>query len=462
MNLVPYILLVDDEPEVAKSLARALERRSSNEQYLFAHTRKEALTQIKKESPQVVLLDLTIDTAEGPQSGLSLLNEIVALDPTLRVIVLTSHASSEYGIEALQRGALSYHEKPGDPDLILSLIKDGITITTLKRAHQSLQITAELKNPSLELSTKSPLMAKTIDSLTFAASHNQPVLLYGETGTGKGVFARILHTLRSGKSSPFIRYQPNFSNPDLVASELFGHKRGSFTGANEDRKGLIEEANNGSLFIDEVDALPKEIQVLLLEVTQEKTFRKVGGNQIQKSNFRLISALNKDPKILLKDSILRLDFFHRIAHFQITIPPLRERKEDILLLTENFLQAISTKEDLQVSRIEERALHTLLQYSWPGNIRELQAVIEGGCFRAEYRNSRAIDIEDLSIFKNDGTTNEVAHSFTGSFRNKVRSFEEELVKTALDEHDHNQLQAAKSLQMDRTVFRRILDRIKKD
>jgi DNA-binding NtrC family response regulator len=461
MNLLPCILLVDDEPEVARSLAKALERRSTDILCIFAQTRKEALSEIKKKSPEVVVLDLTIDTAVGAQSGLSLLDEIVSLDPTLRVIVLTSYASSEYGVEALQRGALTYHEKPGNPDLILSLIKDGITITRLKRAHQSLQITAELKNPSLELSTKSPIMAKAIDSLAFAASHNQPVLLYGETGTGKGVFARILHALRSGKSSPFIRYQPNFSNPDLVASELFGHKKGSFTGANEDRKGLIEEANNGSLFIDEVDAIPKEIQVLLLEVTQEKTFRKVGSNQIQKSNFRLISALNKDPQLLVKDSVLRLDFFHRIAHFQITIPPLRERKEDIPLLAENFLQAIATREDLQVSRIEERALYTLHQYSWPGNIRELQAVIEGGCFRAEYRNSRVIDIQDLSISGNDGSTNEVTYSFSGSFRDQVRSFEEELVKKALEEHDQNQLQSAKSLQMDRTVFRRILERIKK-
>ncbi len=454
------VLIVDDEPEVARSLGKALERRGADFQILYAHSSNEARAGFKKHKPEIVILDLTIDPSSGAESGLSLLDSLIKIDSTTRFLILTSHSSSEYGLEALKRGALSYHEKPGDPDLILSLIKDGITTTNLKRSHQKLEIKNSLSFASFELNTTNPEMASVIESITFAASNNQAVLLFGETGTGKGVFARAIHTLQYGKQSPFIRYQPNFSNPDLVASELFGHIRGAFTGANENRKGLIEEANNGTLFIDEIDSLPKEMQVLLLEVLQEKTYRKVGSNKLEKSKFRLIAALNKNPETLLKDGTLRADFYHRIAHLQITIPPLRERKEDIPLLAQHFIELISEKEDLSISRIEDPALRILLEHSWTGNIRELQAVLESACFRASYRNDYSIQPADITLRSEIKSSSGHFNTEPHSFRDQVRSFEENLVTQALEQHDGNQVQAAKSLQMDRSVFRRILERQK--
>jgi DNA-binding NtrC family response regulator len=452
------VLLVDDEPEVARSLQKALERRDADFTIRLAHTKHEALADFKKHKPEVVILDLTIAPSEGPESGLSLLDSLIKSDPTTRFLVLTSHSSAEYGIDALKRGALSYHEKPGNPDLILSLIRDGISSTRLKRSSQSLDISNTLTCGSFELATSSPRMATAIESIKFAASNTQAVLLYGETGTGKGVFARAIHTLRYSRHAPFIRYQPNFANPDLVASELFGHVRGAFTGANENRRGLIEEANKGTLFIDEIDALPKEVQVLLLEVLQEKTYRKVGSNKLEKSSFRLIAALNRNPETLLADQVIRPDFYHRIAHFQITIPPLRERKEDIPLLTRHFIEQTAEKEELSVSRIEDPSLKILSEYSWPGNIRELQAVVEGACFRAAYRNDYAIQPSDIVLIRHGQSESLAYNSEGGSFRDQVRLFEEQLVLRALEEHTGNQAQAAKSLQMDRSVFRRILER----
>lgn len=452
------ILIVDDEPEVARSLGKALERRGVDFEIEYAHTHKDAVSVFKKNKPEVAILDLTIDPSVGAESGLLLLDALVKLDTTCRFIILTSHSSLEYGIEALKRGALSYHEKPGDPDLLLSLIKDGISVASLKRTEKNTNTETSLALGTFEFSTNSKAMHPVIEALKFAASHKQAVLLFGETGTGKGVCARAIHYMQNGKQAPFIRYQPNFANPDLVASELFGHVRGAFTGANEHRKGLIEEANNGTLFIDEIDAIPKEVQVALLEVLQEKTFRKVGSNRLEKSNFRLITALNKNPEILLKENIIRNDFYHRIAHFKITLPPLRMRSDDIPLLSKHFIESTSEKNDLSISRIEDPALRLLQQYQWPGNIRELQAVIEGACFRAAYRNDYSIQVGDIQLdleIPSGGSVN----SPTG-FREQIKAFEEELVRNSLDASEGNQVQAAKSLQMDRTVFRRILERIK--
>lgn len=454
MDIKGNVLLIDDEPEVARSLIKALLRRNSDINYLHESSAPSAILSLRKNKPEVILLDLTIDTTVGPESGLVLLDQIIREDRYVRVLVLTAHSSTECGIEAIQRGALSYHNKPGDPELLLSLIKDGINTTRLKREADFLK-SLNTTFDSSPLNSISPKMKSAIEAIQFAASNNQPLLLSGETGTGKGVFARCVHKISERSNGPFIRYQPNFTNPDLVASELFGHKKGAFTGANEDRKGLVHEADKGTLFIDEIDALPKEIQVLLLEVLQEKTFRKVGSNKLESSDFRLISALNRDPETLVKDGVLRLDFFHRIAHFKIELPALRDRTEDIPHLSLHFLNEIANKENLKVSRIEDSALRELSKQAWPGNIRELQAVVEGAAFRADYNGDSTIHTQDLNLSREKG----VITTSGQTFRDRINSFEEQLVAEAMANNMNNQVQAAKSLHMDRTVFRRILERI---
>ena len=450
------LLVIDDEPEVARALIKSLERRDVEFEIAYAQNALDAVEKFKSEKPEIVLLDLTLDISEGPNSGLNLLTILSEIDPNTRFVVLTGHSKFEKGIEALNRGAFTYIEKPADTEIIRALVTDAINIVQFKRDDFSRNSTDPIINSELSIKTKSEGMTLVLSQIEFAIKTTQPVLITGETGTGKGVVAKLIHKLGSRKNQPFIRYQPNFTNSDLVASELFGHKKGSFTGANEDRRGLIEEANHGTLFIDEIDALPKETQVSLLDVLQEKTFRRVGSTRDQNSNFRLISALNRPPEIALEKGLLRLDFFHRIAHLKIELPPLRDRIEDIEEISNTCLMNLCNKEKLDVAWIDPKAIHKLKSHNWPGNIRELQAIIEGAAFRASIQNRRYIELQDISIQKNKVQALDPNNL---SFRERIKTFEEKVVHTALKEAKGNQAQAAKDLQMDRTVFRRILGRI---
>ncbi len=450
------ILVVDDEPEVARSLIKSIERRDPKILCSFAESFNEAINIFNSEKPQVVLLDLTIEVNTGPESGLKLLDQLFRLDQTTRVIVLTGHAKSENGIEALHRGAFTYLEKPANPDTILVFIKDGIEICNLKRDFAKSTESSHEISTELGITTVSEKMNEVLEQIQFAIKTPQPVLITGETGTGKGVLARLIHKLGSRKSQKFIRYQPSFTNTDLVASEIFGHTKGAFTGASDERRGLLEDADKGTLFIDEIDALPKETQVSLLETLQEKTFRKVGGNREFSSDFRLISALNRDPKVVLEEGTLRVDFFHRIAHCTIELPALRNRRDDIEILAQNCLDRICDKEKLDVAIIEDSAIHQLKKHNWPGNIRELQAVVEGAAFRASINQRKFISLSDIVI--HDQPISNVSLEYK-SFRERIKSFEEKIVSEALKNAKGNQAQAAKDLLMDRTVFRRILTRI---
>ena len=251
LNKLGTLLIVDDEPEVGRTLERALKKKGLESAILLSTEAEEALDLVKTKSPEIVLLDLTLDAKKGPSSGLSLLDDILEFAKDIRVLVLTSHSVSKYGKEALKRGALSFINKPADPDFLIPLIKDAIHSVQLERA-SSVSKESEFIQAGLKfgIKSRSKCMLPVLETLNYACFNDLPILIYGETGTGKGVVARTIHSYSKRTKGPFIRYQPSFSNPDLVASELFGHKRGAFTGANEDRRGLIAEAEGGTLFID--------------------------------------------------------------------------------------------------------------------------------------------------------------------------------------------------------------------
>jgi len=447
------LLIIDDEEEVARTLERALKKKGFRGDVFLAHNSGVAKDLILKLLPEVILLDLTLETKKGPQSGLDLLDEVLELSSSVRVLVLTSQSASKWGKESLKRGALSYLSKPADPEFLMPLINDAIHSVQLQRAVEAQDSDLIQTGIKFGIITKSKSMLEVIETLNYACFNDQPILIYGETGTGKGVISRIIHANSKRSKGPFIRYQPSFSNPDLVASELFGHKRGAFTGATEDRRGLIAEAEGGTLFIDEIDSLPKETQVLLLEVLQEKTFRRVGSNKLEKSNFRLITALNKDPKELTKKGSLREDFYQRLSHIKINLPPLRERKEDISLLAEEFFSQILSKEKLSLRKIDSLAVRKLEKYPWPGNIRELQATIERACHLANFRGLHSIGHDELQL------ESKGSKEMQGSFREQIHNFQESLVRKALEENKGNQVRASKSLGIDRTVMRRIMERM---
>lgn len=456
-NVPHYVLFVDDEPAAIRSLIRRLSERSPNYSCLEANTPQEALRLAETHSPAACVIDLSVEPNRGPESGYELLEQLLKLDPTTRVLVLTGHGAEEYGIRALNAGAASFLSKPVEPAHLDALIRDAFSFSDLKRQYAALAEQPDSSAPKLEgMRSVSESMRQSIQDGAFAAVHNQPLLILGETGVGKGVLAQAIHLSGKRRSQPFVRYQPSYGSHDLVTSELFGHTRGAFTGAAADRAGLIEAANGGTLFIDEIDELPHETQVMLLNVLQERTFRRVGSNRVQTSDFRLISATNLPFKKLVADGKLRQDFFHRVAHLTIELPPLRERRDDIPLLAEAFLRELSNRENLNVYSISQASLGKLSSYRWSGNIRELQAVIEGAAYRAQYDNRRLIEPNDFNLL--GSTEGDLSSQGADCFREKVKLYEIQLIEEALRKHNNNQSKAAESLKLDRSTMRRILAR----
>jgi two-component system NtrC family response regulator len=470
-STIASVLFADDDEAATRAMMRSLTRLNPDLTEPFAmqyiSDPSAVIATTKKLMPEVVVLDLSIDESIGPESGLELIPQILEIDPTIRVIILTGHSNDEFGVRSLELGAGNFLGKPADPKHLHALILDAIAFANLKRKYRNLASSNFSLVGVTGLDSKNSAMQQTIEGIAYAASNNQPVLLIGETGTGKGVLAQAVHriqstALNSRRGGPFIRFQPGYGSVDLVVSELFGHQRGAFTGASEQRKGLVEEANGGTLFIDEIDSLSHEVQVMLLNVLQEKVFRRVGLNKEIRSDFRLITAMNQPVEKVLAAEKLRLDFYHRIAHCTITIPPLRERKEDLNDLAEKFLRELTTKEKLQVQGFTSAATAKLYRHNWPGNIRELQACVEGGIFRARFNKRRYVEPEDLLI-QNQKKSNQFqsSNNFNSnlSFRERVDSYEESLIREALEKSGGNQSEAARLLQLDRTSFRRILSRI---
>lgn len=448
------VLFVDDDPDHVEHLLSALTRRDVSFNKLHAINESQAFSLQSLHHPEVAVVDLSLDPSIGPESGFSLISTLLSHDPSLRILVLTGHGSREYGIKALHHGAASFLEKPADVSHLLALITDAIIYSRLKRNFNALCKQNEQAHNLIKIQSNSVAMNEVIRTAQFASTHSQPVLILGETGTGKGVIASAIHRATVCRKGKFIRFQPSFGSQDLVSSELFGHQKGAFTGATDARSGLLEEADKGTLFIDEVGDLPHQTQIMLLDVLQEKRFRRLGSNREFKVDFRLISATNKSVEECLEKFLLREDFYHRISHLRIIIPPLRERKEDIPFLAQQFIERVANTENLSVQGISDGALGKLSRYSWPGNVRELQSVIEGGVYRAAYEERRFLDAKDLHL----NTTQSSTRSSDASFRERVNTFEEQLIQEALRKAKGNQTLAANLLKLDRTSLRRIHNR----
>lgn len=445
------VLLVDDDAEATASLARALVSRGSNACMLTALTAAQALKIFREAAPHVVVLDLSLDAAQGVASGFSLLRLLQQEPVPARIIVLTGHAGVEYGIRALQLGAASFLEKPANIDHLLALLSDGIAQTEIRRHYQK---SKQREDDQLQqLIVGSSLRAQTIrQAVSYASQTKQSVLICGETGTGKGLCARAIHQLSDRHPRRMVSYQPRHCGSDLTSSDLFGHARGAFTGAQTSREGLIREADGGTLFLDEVDELPLETQVSLLEALQEKCFRPLGSDRVIQSDFRLIAATNQNIDQALASGKLRKDFFHRIAHAQIYLPPLRERRSDIPEIAEHLLNELRKREGIQVFSIDHEAQDRLLSGNWPGNIRELAAVIEGAAYRAQHAGRLVLIGSDIQL--NFGSTQYGEESF----QKKIERYKLSLISEALAATAGNQVQAAAKLGLDRSSLRRILIR----
>lgn len=392
------ILVVDDEVTVHDSIDLIL---GDTYTLYSAYDCKAALLELKQHSIDLVFLDIELPDKDG----FSLLAEIKAIDESIDVVMLTADTEAKSAVRALKNGAYDYITKPFEVDeieFVTQHIFDGrkknAEITFLKDEVQTYL-------PRHEMIGESESIKKVLSLITKIAPYPTTVLITGESGTGKELVARALHMHSYREKKPFVALNCSVIPEHLLESELFGHEKGAYTGANEKRIGKFEMANDGTLFLDEISTMPMALQAKLLRVIQEREFERLGGNRTIKMNARIVAATNVNIEKAIEEKLFREDLYHRINVISIHVPPLRERRSDIALLIDYYLKEFNKQFNKSVTSISPEALRVMMQYEWPGNIRELKNVLERFVLLAETENVGVdhlpIDMLDEQIKKND-------------------------------------------------------------
>ena len=364
------ILVVDDDGNVRDALFTILA--DTGFQVLTAEDFAEAMTILRETRFDLVLTDLCLPDA----TGMDVISHIKNESPATEVILMTGHGSLDITIEAIKRGAYYYIEKPCALDRLMALVNRALELATLKRENETLKQNLSVDSQTFGMVGRDPKLHDIVQTIRTTAPSDASVLIEGESGTGKELIAAAFHTQSQRSDQPFIRINCAAIPHELIESELFGYKKGAFTGADRDKRGLIEAANGGTLLLDEIAEMPVHLQTKLLRVLQERRLRRLGDEREIEANFRLVSATNRNTSALLEDGLLRKDLYFRISTIKIKVPALRERLDDVPLIAQHFLDRFSLKYGKQIRGISQPAILRLLHYHWPGNIRELESVIE--------------------------------------------------------------------------------------
>ncbi len=366
------LLVVDDDLNILKVLKMRLE--SEGYYVETASDIAEAKNMVVKNEYELAILDMKFTGGNG--NGIELMKSIHEVDRDLPIIILTAHGTIESAVEAMKEGAYIYLTKPFDYRELLLQVKNGIEKSNLSREVKRLRSIIDKDHNVQNLIGRSEAMKQVFELTTLAAGSDSNVFISGESGTGKGMIARALHQLSDRKDKAFVSLNCAAIPETLLESELFGFEKGAFTGAVANKKGLFLQADGGIIFLDEISEIPLSMQGKLLKAIEEKEFYPLGGNKSVKVDIRIISASNKDINEEVKKGSFRSDLFYRIHVIPIRMPPLRERKEDIPLLVEYFLQKYAAKMNKQIKAVTPQALKKIMLYSWPGNVRELENMIE--------------------------------------------------------------------------------------
>jgi NtrC-family two-component system response regulator AlgB len=364
------VLIIDDEKNIRATLTVCLE--SLGCKVSGAATRQEALAAVSQQPFDLAFLDLRL----GQDSGLDLLPLLLAEAPDLALVVITAYATFDTAVEAMRRGAWDYLAKPFTPAQIRHVVERIGERRRLSWKVADLEQRLATAQPELELTTESPRLRAVYETIGRAAAADVPVLLRGETGTGKSLCARALHAGSPRAERPFVVVNCPTLSEELLASELFGHSRGAFTGAVRDQPGRVEAANGGTLFLDEIGEIPPNLQAKLLRFLQDKEFERVGENRTRRSDARLVAATNRDLEADIRAGRFREDLFYRLNVVEVLIPPLRERREDVLPLAHRFLAFYARAFSRRPPTLSPATEQLLTHYHWPGNVRELQNAIE--------------------------------------------------------------------------------------
>jgi two-component system, NtrC family, response regulator AtoC len=383
------VLVVDDEASIADGLRLTLEAEGMNVR--LAGSVRTALAAVAQTDVQAAIVDLMLPDGDG----LTLTKELKARDPAIEVIVITAYGSVRKAMEAT-KGAGAFHvvEKPFDPDEVIGLVRNALERRKLVVENSELRRRLAEQAADSEILGSAPGIQRVLETIASVADADANVLILGESGTGKELIANALHERSGRHEGPFVKINCAALPKDLIESELFGHTKGSFTGATTEKVGLLEEAHKGSLLLDEITEMPVDLQAKLLRVLEERVVRRLGGAKSIPVDFRLISSTNRSAEQSVKDGHLRQDLYFRINTVTIAVPPLRERRDDIPILVRAFLDRYRAKHQRGIDAIEPEAYRRLLSYAWPGNVRELQHAIERAVLIARGKEITLADLPE--------------------------------------------------------------------
>ena len=443
MSQSARILIIDDEPGVRDSLRRWF--RDDGYEIGTAEGASEALTRLAESKWDLALVDIRMPGTDG----IELQRRMRQVDPNLIVIMMTGYASVDTAVAALKNGAYDYITKPLDPDDVEHLVKNALSHRRSREEAERLKEVVA-SNANTDIIGQSAAILKVFDAIETVAPTDATVLITGESGTGKEVVARAIHNASPRRFHPMVAIHCGALTETLLESELFGHEKGAFTGAQYRKKGKFEIAEGGTVFLDEIGDISLKTQTDLLRVLQEREITRVGGHQPIKVDFRCVAATNKDLETLIADGHFRPDLFYRLNVFRIELPPLRDRREDIPLLVQHFMQKYAMQMNKRITGITPAAMALIQQYHWPGNVRELENAIERAIVVAR---DGELQTENFVIRPSAG---QPASAVQVTAQGTLEDAEKEYILRILGNCEYNQTRAAEVLKIDRVTLHKKL------
>ncbi len=432
------ILIVDDEESILETLTGILE--DEGYEVITASSGEKALTHFTESSPDIVLLDVWMPGIDGIET----LKSIREKNKEVCVIMISGHSNIDTAVHAIKLGAYDFLEKPLSLDKVLILIKRALEKQKLEKENIALRTSMEQQ---LEIVGESPKMTELKDKIAKAATSHGRVLIFGESGSGKELVARALHNGSDRKDNNFIEVNCAAIPNELIESEIFGHEKGSFTGAFESKKGKFELAHEGTLFLDEIGDMSLTTQSKVLRVIETQEFQRVGGSKKIKVDVRIITATNKDLEEEIQKVTFREDLYFRLNVIPINVPPLRERKDDIPLLVEYFLKNFAHQYGQKSKKISKATLRALMEYDWPGNVRELKNTIERFVIMIPSENIDLKEVQPVKGMKSD-------YSAFKTLRDAREQFEKDFILKKLQENSWNISKTAEDLEIERSNLHR--------
>jgi two-component system NtrC family response regulator len=442
----PKLLIVDDDAEIRTQMKWAL---AGDYDIVMAEDRASAIETFQTVRPLVVLLDLGLPPHPGdPDEGLATLSELLVLERLAKIVIITGQGEKGIALQAIGAGAYDFMVKPVDTEELKLLVRRGFHVASLEVEYRQMQQMLG-GNAFAGMMGASPAIRAVFDSIRKVATTEAPVLLLGESGTGKEMAARAIHDSSARKNGPFIAINCSAIPETLLESELFGHEKGSFTGAHAQRKGRFEMANGGTLFLDEIGEIPLPLQVKLLRFLQEQCIERVGGRQPIQIDTRIVTATNSDLKKGMMDGTFREDLYYRLAVVQVVLPPLREREGDVRLLGQFFLQRFGAQANKTGLAFDQEALRTLDRHPWPGNVRQLENCVRRAVIMCE---GKRLTVRDLELAP-------ASPGIPTNLKDARENLEHDMIQNALRKHSGKIAPAASELGVSRPTLYDLMDKL---